>query len=96
MSLPKVSLSEPELLRKEIESLGESLDRERLELRSQIERLKVEFEALKLAMTRTLPEFATDFDRAWSEKLQSYNPETERNSEKASLSADQPPSKSVA
>jgi hypothetical protein len=63
------------LIQKELESLGEALEDERLGNRSEIDRLKVQLEAIKQALDACVPGFKAAFDRSQDDLKQHYDPE---------------------
>jgi hypothetical protein len=77
MAIPqKRALSETQMLHREIESQGEWLARERLERKTELDRLKLQIEALKRTLERLSPKsshiFATELKAVEAE----FNPET--------------------
>ncbi len=74
MPIP-VRPGELSLIRTEVEAMGELLATERLERKTDIDRIRIELESLKKAITEVAPEFDSVFQRCYSEILQSYDPE---------------------
>lgn len=64
------------LLRKEIESIGELLNQEKLERRSEIDLLKMKFEALKKSIGQELSNFREKYEEIEKELVQNFDPET--------------------
>ena len=78
MQLPKSNVSDLQLLHKELETMGDDLDRERLELRGEIDDLKIQIQALKKSLNQLLPGFDASWKKAYDEELQSFDPESQR------------------
>ncbi|MEN9723404.1 MAG: hypothetical protein RJB38_1390 [Pseudomonadota bacterium] len=71
----KWAQSEFQLLQREIEVQGEWLNHERLERQADIDRLRMELEAIRQALSQLTPEFALQFQREFERARQEYNPE---------------------
>lgn len=78
-----INPSDIQLIRKEIETLGESWDKDRLERRSEIDRLRMEVHAIRDALIALIPRFDEAYRKSYNELLQSFDPEAERNVSKA-------------
>ena len=74
MVQPPFSLSEVHLLKKEIEAQGDFLNQERLDRATEIDRLRMEMEAIKESLQELLPEFLELFENRYGELLQNFNP----------------------
>ena len=72
---PKMALSEIQLLQREIEAQGEWLNRERLERKTETDRLRLEVETLKRILSRLHPEFAAEIGAMSEQVRQEYDPE---------------------
>lgn len=71
------------LLKKEIETLGESWDQDRLERRSEIDRLRMEVHAIRDALGALVPRFTDAYNESYNELLQTFDPEAERKTFRA-------------
>jgi len=71
----KLAISETQLLQREIEAQGEWLNREKLDRKTETDRLRVELEALRRIMQKLHPEFSQWYrDELEAVRLE-FNPE---------------------
>jgi hypothetical protein len=70
--------SELGLLQKQADALGELLDNERLERKADLDKLKIELEAIKHTLASLLPEFTHRFLATHAEFVRRYDPEGEK------------------
>jgi hypothetical protein len=66
------------LLLKEIETQGELFIQEKLERKAEIDRLRLELEALKVSIGNLIPDFREEFEKNYQDLLQNFDPETGR------------------
>ena len=71
----KMALSEIQLLQREIEAQGEWLSRERLERKTETDRLRLEVETLKRILSRLHPELAAEIGQEGERVRREFNPE---------------------
>ncbi len=71
----KLALSEIQLLQREIEAHGDWLNSEKLERQTEIDRLRMELEALRRAIARLNPDFEADFRQELDRVRRNFNPE---------------------
>ncbi len=71
----KETLQRIRFLEKEIGVLVEDLDKQKLDIRSQLDELRLEIEAVKGFLQREHPEFADTFCRIKEETIRAKNPE---------------------
>lgn len=74
-----ISPSEFHLIKKEVETFGESLSQERLERTADIDQLRLEFKALRKALDTLLPPHGAlekAYVAAYDELRQIFNPES--------------------
>lgn len=74
----KVYPTDIELLKRQLETQGEQCARERLERKAEVDRLRLEVEALKRALDRMSPGFLKRFDEAYADERREWNPELEK------------------
>lgn len=78
MQPTKISPGEIQLIEKELEALGESWEKERLERRSEIDGLKVEVQAIRKALGSALPEFDRAYQQTYQDQLRAFDPESDQ------------------
>ena len=74
----KVYPPELALLRKELETQGELLNRERLERKEEVDRLRLELETLKCLLEELEPGFLKRYEALYAREKQSWDPELEK------------------
>jgi hypothetical protein len=77
----KVWPSDLTLLKREIEVLGELISSERLDRKAEVDRLKLEIEALKCVIEQLKPGALAEYQRAYEQRRHTYDPETETDEE---------------
>ncbi|MCM2324593.1 MAG: hypothetical protein NDJ90_15140 [Oligoflexia bacterium] len=77
MTQSHVSPRDFELLKKEVEALGDSVNKDRLDLVADADKLRLEIEALRTALQRMSPEFGRLYTEAYSDLVQNFNPEAQ-------------------
>ena len=70
---------EVELLKKELLAQGDLLNQEILERRAEVDRLKIQVDALKKLLDQLQPGFISKFDGIYAEERQKFDPERERS-----------------
>ncbi len=75
MGTTPISQREMQLLRKEIETLGEIVSNERLENKVAIDELRLEMAALRSTLAKLLPGFSEEYERSYEEERQRFDPE---------------------
>lgn len=73
-----ISQREIDLMRKEIETLGELLSQEQLDRKAEADGLKLEIAALKKTIEQLNPEAGRIYDQQREKVIQNFDPETER------------------
>jgi len=73
--MPLASASEIQLLHREIEAQGEWLNRERLERQTEVDRLKMELEAIRRVLSSGDPEFQRKYHEEFEAVRTGFNPE---------------------
>lgn len=66
------------LLRKEIEVQGDLISQERLERRTEIDRLRLELDTLKRLFERMQPGFLAQFNEIYARERETWNPDFEK------------------
>jgi hypothetical protein len=82
MSKPMTS-SESDLLRRQIESIGDAQARERLENRAAFDELRIEIETLRRAVQDLSPELANRIGELRQELIQRFDPEASETGQPA-------------
>ncbi|MCM2279915.1 MAG: hypothetical protein NDJ89_17715 [Oligoflexia bacterium] len=75
MTQTQVSPRDLQLLRQEVEALGEFLNRERLDRVADYDRLKLELAAIKATLQRLNPQFERVYKTTYADLVQNYDPE---------------------
>ncbi len=70
-----------ELLRKEVETLTDVLERDILELQARLDQLRLEHEAVRRTLGEIIPEFESRYREVYNDLLQRFDPELEKEKE---------------
>jgi hypothetical protein len=81
------SLAEIDLLKKGLENLGDTLVNERLERKAEVDKLRLQLEAIRRTLERHLPDFVAQYEKTYRDLVQYYDPESSQDLKKPPRSA---------